>query len=390
MLQTLALLLLLTASASPKNPTLAIAYFDNNSNSAEFDPLRKGLADMLITDLLGMSAVQVVEREKLNVILDELKLSQTKTIDKTSALKVGKVLAAQYVLTGSMTVSKDSLRIDAKVLKTLDGTVVSSDKVEGPKNDFFAVEKELVDVLVRVLQLKLSPDEKSKLRRNPTQSFDAWNTYSRALDAKDHGNLDEARKLFADAISADPNYAAARSGLERMGALQTVARSQNADRADLALEKLDPKSKTFGKQVYELTSVPGTDARGVAQQIALLRLLVERNWRPIYGEGATAIYPETLALESLSMRYVWDPQTVEQLPVVPEYLLRKYPEDRLLTSSNMAEDPKTIAKQIALKKTNPALMVEQFEGNKWNAAHLANRAAAQDLFRLIAKGLPKK
>jgi TolB-like protein len=390
MIRALVVATLFLSGSAWSAPTLAVAYFDNNSGATQFDPLRKGLADMLITDLLGVAGVQVVEREKLNVIMDELKLSQSKAIDKSSALKMGKVLAAQYVLTGSMTVSNEALRIDAKILKTADGSVVSSDKVEGLKTDFFAVEKDLVDVLVRVLQLKLSPDEKSKLRRNPTQSFEAWSTYSRALDAKDNGRDDEARKLFAAAIEADPNYAAAKTGLERMGALQNVARTQNADRADSALAKLNPKNKTFGKDVYDLTSVPGADARGVAQQIALFRLLVERNWRPVYGEGPSAIFPETIALESLAMRYVWDPETVELLPVVPEYLLRKYPEDRLLTASNMAQDPETIQKQIALKKKNPALMYEQFEKNTWNAAHLANRAAAQELFRLIASKLPKK
>ena len=47
----------LPAAASP--PTLAVAYFDNNSGSAEFDPLRKGLADMLITDLVNCSNLRV-------------------------------------------------------------------------------------------------------------------------------------------------------------------------------------------------------------------------------------------------------------------------------------------------------------------------------------------
>jgi len=383
---------LLACTAHASNPTLAISYFDNNSTSEEYDALRKGLADMLITDLIGVSAVRVVEREKLNLILAELELSQTKAIDKTTALKMGKLLAAQYVLTGSMTIANDNLRIDAKVLKMSDGSVVSSEKVEGLKNDFFAVEKDLVDVLVKVLQLKLSPDEKSKLRRNPTQSFAAWNTYSRALDAKDNGNAEEARKLFAEAIAADPNYAAAKTGLEKMGALQEVARTQNAARVDAALAKLNPKSKTFGKDVFELSMNPGRDERGVAQLIALLRLIVERDWRPVYGEGGSAIYPETLALEAFSMNYVWDPDTVELLPVVPEYLLRKYPEDRLLTTSNIADDPKTIQKQIELKKKMPEVMAREWtkRGEGWNKAHHANQAAAQELFRLIAKKLPKK
>ena len=382
--------LLLASSAQAANPTLAVAYFDNNSGSSEFDPLRKGLADMLITDLHGVSSVQVVEREKLNLILDELKLSQSKAIDKASALKMGKLLSAQYVLTGAMTVSKDMLRIDARVIKIDSGVLVSSDKVEGARADFFAVEKDLVEVLVRVLQLKVSPDEKSKLRRNPTQSFDAWNTYSQALDARDQGKDAEARALFEAAIAADPSYGAAKTGLERMGALQQVARSQQSDRLDAAFAKLDPKSKDFGKQVFELVVVPGTDERGIAQQIALHRLIVERNWRPVYGEGGSKIYPEPISLEALAMRYFWDPETIELLAAVPEYLIRKYPDDRLLTSSNSSEDPKHIQDQIEFKKSKAEFMAHEFESNKYNLPYLRNRKAAQELFRLIATRLPKK
>src|SRR5439155_67793 len=45
--------------------TLAVSYFDNNTGKPEYDPLAKGLADMLITDLSAISSLQIVEREKL-------------------------------------------------------------------------------------------------------------------------------------------------------------------------------------------------------------------------------------------------------------------------------------------------------------------------------------
>src|SRR5688572_13855365 len=56
--------------------TVAITYFDNNTNNADLAPLAKGLADMLITDLSHVSSLQIVERERLNQVLSELKLAQ--------------------------------------------------------------------------------------------------------------------------------------------------------------------------------------------------------------------------------------------------------------------------------------------------------------------------
>lgn len=169
-----------------------------------------------------------------------------------------------------------------------------------------------------------------------------------------------------------------------MGALQTVARAKNADRTDAALAKLKPEDKVVRQDVFDLTVVPGRDERGVAQQIALLRLLVVNDWRPVYGEGPAAIFPETIALESLSMNDGWDPDTIELLPVVPEYLLRKYPEERLLTGSNMADDPRTIAKFIEMKKTKRDFMAAEWASRSdgYNKAHAANQAAAQELLAI--------
>ena len=44
---------------------VAISYFDNTSGTKEYDPLSKGLADMLITDLSNVKSLKIVEREKL-------------------------------------------------------------------------------------------------------------------------------------------------------------------------------------------------------------------------------------------------------------------------------------------------------------------------------------
>ena len=155
-------------------PTVAVSYFDNNTGDAALDPLAKGLADMLITDLSGLQAIRIVERDKLNRALDELRLAKSKFIDPKTAVKLGKGLSAEYIMTGGYTVSGAALRIDARVFRVDSGAVVSSEKVEGKKEEFFALEKQLVDVLVDALRLKLGRDEKTKLRVNPTQSFDAW------------------------------------------------------------------------------------------------------------------------------------------------------------------------------------------------------------------------
>ena len=54
--------------------TLAVLDFENNSlfNVQENQPLSKGLAEMMITELNKIQAVRVVERQKLRSLLDLL------------------------------------------------------------------------------------------------------------------------------------------------------------------------------------------------------------------------------------------------------------------------------------------------------------------------------
>src|SRR5688572_16677519 len=66
-----------TAIAAGARPTVAILYFDYGGKNEELGALRKGLAQMMITDLADVQAVTVVERARLNEILDELKLGRS-------------------------------------------------------------------------------------------------------------------------------------------------------------------------------------------------------------------------------------------------------------------------------------------------------------------------
>src|SRR5512143_1267556 len=71
-------------------PTVAVLYFDNGAigRAAEFEPLRKAMADVLITELSQNPNLRVVERDNLQALLDEQNLSGTKHIDKETAVRV--------------------------------------------------------------------------------------------------------------------------------------------------------------------------------------------------------------------------------------------------------------------------------------------------------------
>src|SRR5947208_5938937 len=84
-------------------PVVAVLYFDNTSfgkDRADYDGVGKGIADMLITDMAQNPNLRVVERERIQSLLVEQQLTKAGTIDPQTAIKLGKIIGAQYMITG--------------------------------------------------------------------------------------------------------------------------------------------------------------------------------------------------------------------------------------------------------------------------------------------------
>ena len=102
------------AFAAASVRTLAVTFFDNNSSDADFDPLGRGLAAMLITDLSNVQGLELVERTRISEVMAEIELQKSPWIDPSTAAEMGRGLGAQYVLTGAFAAVKPTMRIDAR------------------------------------------------------------------------------------------------------------------------------------------------------------------------------------------------------------------------------------------------------------------------------------
>ena len=380
MVRCLAVLALLLAPALASARTIAIAYFDNNTGSAELDPLRKGLADMLITDLANVSSLQIVERDKLNQVLGELKLSQSKFIDPKTAQRLGKGLAAEYIMTGGYVVRGDSMRVDVRVVEVKTGRVAASEKVEGKKEDFFALEKDLVDILIKTLDVKLSAGERGKLRSNATQSFDAWQKYSAGLDARDRGDDAEARRLFQAALDADPNYRAAKTATERLKVIFQRADAEKAAEIDKMWKGLDPRAPDFAHRVDELLAqLSSSETDQLKKKVALLHFLAERDLTPSLMPQFSRV---ALEVNALVFRFTDAPDADALLPPVCEYLISRYPSDQTAQSQC-----KVLLKVLdAMSRMDPTSRKQNWD-NKWKGVTLdwevALKATMPDIFKLF-------
>ena len=204
-------LLLPLNSALPAEPptvtTLAIMNFTNRSPAGEWQWLSKGLADMLITDLSQAGELQVVERERMQKLFEEMALSTTGLIDEATAAKFGRVAKVDKALFGSFLKEGDNLSIEAHIIDVATGELIRVEWVRGKAEDVFKLEKELAFKIIKNLHVKLTKAERDSIRYIPTDNIDAATHFYAGIDLYDKGKYTEAFVEFRGAIRKDQTYA---------------------------------------------------------------------------------------------------------------------------------------------------------------------------------------
>jgi len=194
--------------------TIAVVDFDGSNLPAELAPLAKGLSDFTASDLAKVTQLTVVERRRLDALLDELRLGTSGYVDPASAPRVGKLMGSQRLVTGSVLGDgEESLTLEGVVVSTRDGSLQPSAPVEDKLERVFQMQKRFVFSLVNDLGIKLTADERNEISEFPTESYLAFLAYSRGLDYSSRNMPQAAEQEFARAIRLDPGFGAARDHL---------------------------------------------------------------------------------------------------------------------------------------------------------------------------------
>ena len=189
---------------------ISVLYFENTAGADKFDWLEKGLADMLLTDLALSEEVTGIEREELEKVLSEQKFSLSGITDDDRSIEIGKLLAAELLLTGSFVESGGRLRIDSKLLDTETGELRAAVKAEGGSADVFGLETEIARGIFTALELKIP----AGIETNKSTSITAAESYYRGLQLFDSGEYNRAIEYYRMAAVEDPEYSKPRAGLE--------------------------------------------------------------------------------------------------------------------------------------------------------------------------------
>jgi TolB-like protein len=204
-------------TTNPPDPNaIAVSPF-LNLGSPDLAPLSKGLAQMVMTDLSLVPSLKVVERIRLQAVVDELKLAQSGLVEEASAAKAGRLLGAGNIATGSfLDLQQEEIHLDTRITQTETGKSLMAHKTEGKLDLFYQVQKNMVFKILCGLGRcpeSLDPSVVQALEKVHTTSLEAFLLYSKGLDLLDQGRYREAAQAFYLALEKDPNFTLAQRAL---------------------------------------------------------------------------------------------------------------------------------------------------------------------------------
>lgn len=190
---------------SPEPSTIAVLPLTIAGDSS-FQPLSRGLAELLISDLALVRNLRLLERVQIGTLLDELKLGQTARADPATAARVGRLLRAERMVQGVASIAQNGpVRMSASVVRG-DGNVRTGAQVTGTFKQLLDLEKQLVFGLAPELGIQLTEAERQRILRQGPKNLAAFLAYSKGLDALDRGDYRAAAAAFSAAVHADPSF----------------------------------------------------------------------------------------------------------------------------------------------------------------------------------------
>src|SRR6188472_4349672 len=197
------------ASGRGVEKSIAVLPFQNLSDEKENAYFADGIQDDILTNLSKIGDLKVISR---------MSVMSYRGDGVRNAREIGKALGVATLLEGSVRRIGNRVRVSVQLINADDDEHVWAEDYDRDLTDVFAIQTDLAGRIASALQAKLSPNEKARLDRRPTQNPDAYLLFVQAHDYASQKEMFndsslKAEPLFEQVIKLDPNFALAFAGL---------------------------------------------------------------------------------------------------------------------------------------------------------------------------------
>lgn len=241
------------AATPPQPHTVAVFPFLFVATNPDLEPLSRALSEFLVTDLGQTERLMVLERARVQLLLDEMALADAGIVEPATAARSGRLLGAGQIVQGRISGDDAVLGLEALVVEVEargEGRIVPVREQDALVR-LFEMEKSLVFRIYQSLGVELTPAERERIGRRPTENLRAALEFGRGLAAGDAGRFGEAAEHFNAAVALDPEFGMARDQAARSAAAASAAATTTDQLAAASLES--------AAELPEASPAPGMD-----------------------------------------------------------------------------------------------------------------------------------
>jgi adenylate cyclase len=192
----------------PDKPSIAVLPFQNMSGDLEQEYFTDGITEDIITALSKWRWFLVIARNSTFTYKGRVITSR----------QVGRELGVRYVLEGSVRRGANRVRITAQLVEAETSNHLWAEHFDRELSDIFAVQDEITERVVAAIEPELMRVEGERARRKRPGNMHAFDCFQRGFwhfNRFTEEDNSEARRLFRQAITLDPELAEAHTGLAR-------------------------------------------------------------------------------------------------------------------------------------------------------------------------------
>jgi serine/threonine protein kinase/tetratricopeptide (TPR) repeat protein len=251
--------------------SIAVLPLKSLSDSKEDVYFSDGLTEDILTQLSKISDLRVISRQSVMQYKDS----------KKSLREIGRELNVSVILEGSVRRAGNRVRIVGQLIDARTDEHVWAETYDREMKDIFAIQSDVGHQIARALKVRLSPVEKERMGKKPTENLTAYDYYLKGRDyyyryrKQDNEN---AIELFKQALDLDPGYALCYAGLadaynqrvHRFGSDRALLESA-IEAGEKALA-LDPNCAEAHKALGLAYNIKGLERKGISMYLKAVEL----------------------------------------------------------------------------------------------------------------------
>jgi eukaryotic-like serine/threonine-protein kinase len=186
--------------------SIAVLPLENLSPDPNETYFADGMTEELINKLARVGALRVISRTSV---------MRYKGVRKALP-EIARELGVDAVIEGSVLHSGNRVRVTAELIQASSDKTLWSDSYQGEVRDVLSLQSDIATAIVNEIRVRVDPQERTRLASATAVNPEAYEAYLKGRfywNRRNAQDIESSIKYFQQAVSKDPTYAPAYSGL---------------------------------------------------------------------------------------------------------------------------------------------------------------------------------